>query len=134
MAPASIILTHAEFRSAFTKPEQRKDFLLRCAQQGFRSVCKAWPEHNIRLFVFGSAIKDPTHIGADSDLDIAISGLNGIAATGYQRNAMIRDEFRKGLSPENQTLPFDILTFDEKNPETGFAKEILRDGIEIKLE
>jgi len=128
------ILTYKKFRSAFTRPQQRKDFLFRCARDGFRAIKSAWPDANIRLFVFGSTIKTPINIGADSDLDLAVSGLDHIAPNTHQRSALIRDEFRKGLTPENQTLPFDILTFNADNPETMFAKEILRDGIEIRLE
>jgi len=128
------MLTYKEFRSAFTKPKQRKDFLLHCAQQGLQAIVKEWPEYNVRLFVFGSTAKEPINIGSDSDLDIAVSGLNDIAPKSYQRNAMIRDIFRKGLSAENCLLPIDVLTFDAENPETMFAKEILKNAIEIKLE
>jgi len=121
------ILTYKDFRSAFARPRQRKDFLLRCARDGFKAIKSAWPDTNVRLFVFGSAIKTPINIGADSDLDVAVSGLEHIAPNGYQRSALIRDEFRKGLSPENQTLPFDI-------PKTMLAREILKNGYEIRLD
>jgi len=128
------ILTHREFRSAFVTQQQRKDFLLMCAQQGFRAICNAWPDSHIRMFVFGSTVNLPIHIGSGSDLDIAVSGLDHIAPKGYQRGALIMEEFRKGLSVENHTLPVDILTFDAHNSETWFAKEILKNGLEIKMD
>jgi len=128
------ILTHKEFRSAFVTQQQRKDFLLMCAKQGLLAIQRAWPTCRVRMFVFGSAVNLPMRIGAGSDLDIAISGLSRIAPKGYQRGALIMDQFRKGLAFENHTLPVDILTFDADNPKTWFAEEILRNGCEIKLD
>jgi len=128
------ILTHKEFRSAFVTRQQRKDFLLMCARQGFLAIRNAWPECNIRMFVFGSAANLPVNIGAGSDLDIAISGLDHIAPKGYQRGALIMEAFRKGLPIENHTLPVDVLTFNAENPQTWFAKEILKNGLEITVD
>jgi len=125
-------LIYADFCSAFVTPEQRRDFLLDCARAGFKSICETWADSNPRMFVFGSAAKMPVRVGANSDLDMAISGLNHIASTSGECRAILRKQFRKGLSPENQLLPFDLLTFDAENPETQFALEIMKNGIEIK--
>jgi len=127
------ILTHDEFRSPFVTPQQRKDFLLKCAYQGLKSIVDAWPNYDIRMFAFGSVANNPSRIGAGSDLDIAISGLNHIAKMGYEHGAILLEKFKTGLAPKNRTLPVDALTFDAANPETSFAEEILRHGIEIKL-
>jgi len=126
------IKTYEDFCSAFVTPEQRRDFLIDCARAGFRSICDAWPKSNTRMFVFGSTAKEPIRVGANSDLDVAISGLNHIAGSSGECRAMLRQQFRKGLPPENQMLPFDLLTFDAENPETQFALEIMKNGIEIK--
>jgi len=128
------IKTHDEFASPFVTPRQRQAFLIECAYNGLKSICSAWPEHQVRMFVFGSAVNTPVRVGAGSDLDIAISGLNHIATKGYERGAILLDQFKRGLSMENQTLPVDVLTFDADNPQTWFAKEILQNGLEIKLD
>jgi len=126
--------THKEFRSAFVTPYQRRDFLLDCAQKGFKAIREAWPHDNIRTFVFGSAAKRPINIGAHSDLDIAISGLNHIAEKPWDRSAILHDVFKSGLSQSNQMFPVDIITFNADDPQTTLAKEILKNGIEIKME
>jgi len=128
------ILSHKEFRSAFVTPEQRRDFLLDCAHAGFKSIRAAWPDADVRMFVFGSATRTPCRVGAGSDLDIAIAGLDHIAPRAYQCEALVEEEFRKGLPDENQTLSIDVVTFDPKNPATTLAMEIVKNGIEIKLE
>jgi len=130
----SPILTYKDFCSAFVTPKQRRDFLFNCAYAGLRSIRRAWPKHNIRMFVFGSAAKEPVRVGAGSDLDVAISGLRDIAPKAYQSEVLITQEFRKGLSLENRGLPIDVVTFDPDHPESTLAIEILRHGIEIKLE
>jgi len=84
------ITTHDEFRSPFVTPRQRQEFLLECAYKGFRAIRAAWPEYNVRMFVFGSTISRPPRVGAGSDLDIAISGLSHIADKGYKRGAFLR--------------------------------------------
>jgi len=128
------IKTHDEFRSPFVTPQQRKEFLLECARKGFKSIQDFWPDYHVRLFVFGSTISNPVRIGSGSDLDIAISGLDHIAQRGYERGAILLELFKKGLSESNQTLPVDILTFNANHPETWFAREILKNGYEIKLD
>jgi len=129
------IKTYKEFCSAFVKPEQRRQFLLDCAHQGFQSIRDAWPDRNIRLFVFGSASKLSSKVSANSDLDIAVSGeIGNIADKKHKPSAILSRKFRDGLSPENQLLPIDLVTFDADNPQTWFAKEILENGIEIKLD
>lgn len=125
------IQTYKEFRSAFTTTEQRQGFLLSCARQGFAALCREFGADKLRLFVFGSAARKPAHVGANSDLDIAISGADGIAERVLQRRALLHDRFMMGLPAENQGLPVDVLTFDAQNPQTQFAMEILRDGIEL---
>jgi len=125
------IHSYEDFCSAFVTPEQRRDFLIDCARQGLKSIRNAWPDHDVRMFVFGSAAKQPVRVGANSDLDIAISGLQDIAQNGHERRAILREQFKKGLLPQNQLLPFDLLTFDVENPETLFALEIMKNGIEI---
>jgi len=127
-------INHKQFRSAFSRPEQRRAFLFECAKDGLREICRVWPNDNIRLFVFGSAAKRPINIGANSDLDIAVAGLNHIAEKSWQRNSIILEIFRNGLLPDNQTLPIDLVTLDLDTQETPLTKEILNHGIEIKLD
>jgi len=128
------ISTYQEFKSAFTRPEQRRAFLLDCARRGFESIRATWPNADSRLFVFGSAAKRPINIGSDSDLDVAVVGLNHIAEKSWQRNALLLETFKRGLSQENQTLPVDVVTIDIDNPETVIASEVIKNGIEIKVE
>jgi len=128
------IHTHKEFKSAFVTPLQRRNFLLECAHKGFEAIYEAWPDDNVKFFVFGSAARLPVNIGADSDLDIAVSGLDHIAPKSWQRNAMLLEIFKSGLSCENKTLPVDVVTFDHGDPQTTLAREIVENGIEIKLE
>jgi len=126
------LATYKEFRSAFVRPEQRRAFLLDCAKQGFRAINAAWPSHNVRMFVFGSAVKRPINIGANSDLDVAVYGLEHLALKSWERNAILLDVFKNGLSRENQRLPVDMVSFDAENPTTVLGEEILNHGIEIK--
>jgi len=128
------LAAYKEFRSAFVRPEQRRAFLLDCAEKGFRAIRAAWPSHNIRMFIFGSAAKRPINIGANSDLDIAVHGLEHLASKSWERNAILLDIFKSGLSEENQQLPVDMVSFDAENPTTILSEEILRHGIEIKLD
>jgi len=128
------IQTHDEFRSPFVTPTQRRQFLLDCAQQGLQSIRANYPDQHVRMFVFGSTVQQPVRIGSGSDLDIAVSGLDHIATKGYERGALLLEQFKKGLSAQNQTLPVDVLTFDADHPQTWFAREILAHGLEIKLD
>jgi len=129
------ITTYKEFCSAFVKPEQRRQFLLDCARQGFQSIVRAWPDKNMRIFVFGSAANKTARVGADSDLDIAISGdFDDIAEERHKLSAALSQKFREGLAAENQLLPIDMLTINATNPQTCFAKEIVENGIEIKMD
>jgi len=126
------INTYEDFCSAFVTPAQRRQFLLDCAHAGFKSIRQAWPDSNPRMFVFGSTARHPVRVGANSDLDIAISGLNHIAGTSKECRAILKNQFRKGLPIENKILPFDLLIFDAEKPATQFALEIIKNGIEIK--
>jgi len=127
------IRTYDEFQSPFVTPRQRQEFLIACAREGFKSVCKTWPTHAIRMFIFGSASKPLARVGANSDLDIAFSGVDDIAEKSARRCALLSRAFRNGLPVENRMLPLDVLTFNSDNPQTWFAKEIVEHGIEIKL-
>jgi len=128
------IRTYEDFSSAFVTPEQRREFLLDCAQAGFQAIRKAWSEHNIRLFVFGSAANPSSKVGANSDLDVAISGAEQIDENRISRLTQIARVFRGGLGTDRHALPIDFLFFDAEDPQTWFAEEILKNGIEIKLE
>jgi len=128
------IRTYEDFSSAFVTPEQRREFLLDCAQAGFQAIRKAWPEHNIRLFVFGSAANPSSRVGANSDLDVAISGADKIEENRTSRLTQIARAFRDGLGVDRHRLPIDFLFFDAEKPQTWFAEELLKNGIEINLE
>jgi len=124
------ITTYKEFCSAFVRPEQRRDFLFACANQGFLSIRKNWSQQQIRFFVFGSAAKRPINIGADSDLDVAVSGLDHKT---WQCSAKLREIFMQGLPNNNQMLPIDLVVFNAEKPETIIARGILKNGTEIKV-
>jgi len=126
-------ITHSEFRSAFVTSAQRREFLLRCAREGFKAICEMWPECRIRLFVFGSAAKKSSKVTASSDLDVAVSGLDHIAPKSHQCAALIMQSFKQGLSDEDKTLAVDVITFNPDNPASTLSMEILKNGIEIKL-
>jgi len=128
------ITTYEEFSSAFVTPEQRREFLMACAKAGFKAIRKAWPDQNVRLFVFGSAANHSSRVGATSDLDIAISGADQIGESKSSRLTQLSRVFRKGLGVERHALPIDFLFFNAEDPQTWFAKEIVEHGIEIKLE
>jgi len=126
-------ITHSQFRSAFVTSEQRREFLLQCAKEGFKAICETWPECSIRLFVFGSAAKKSSKVTASSDLDMAVSGLDHIAPKSHQCAALIMQAFKRGLPDENKALAVDVVTFNPDSPISTLSMEILKNGIEIKL-
>jgi len=137
MLPAKTVLitNYQDFRSAFVSSEQRRQFLLDCAIDGFKSILREWPDRNLRFFVFGSTANSRAKIGIHSDLDIAISGeLSGITPKTSQQSSVLSRKFREGLSDDNKLISIDIVVFDADNPKTSFAREILENGIEIKFD
>jgi len=125
------ISTYDEFCSPFVTPQQRKKFLLECARLGAAGVRRAWPDHNIRFFVFGSASHPTKMVNANSDLDIAISGTEHIDGIEGKYVTLLAKEFRRGLGGARHALPIDFLFFNVETPQTWLAEEILKNGVEI---
>jgi len=112
-------------------PDARRAFLLECAQMGAAAVRKKWPENDIQLFLFGSAVNAKQQVHADSDLDIAVSGTDKIDGIQGRYVKILAETFRSGLGTERHTLPIDFVFIDAANPETWFAEEILKNGIKL---
>jgi len=128
------IKTYEEFRGAFVTPEQRRDFLLECAKMGADAVYKEWHQYDIRIFLFGSAVNLKKRVNAESDLDIAVSGTENIDSIQGKYVKSLAEAFRRGLGAERQQLPIDFVFLNVENPETWFAEEILKNGVELKVE